>query len=98
MREAWPMEQLLYERSINLGMALDRSTNQSYSSALNSYLTFCDIHHLAIEPTIDTLSLFVTFMSAHINPQSVDNYLSGLCSVLEEYYPAVGISFPLGLY
>jgi len=83
------MECLVYECSINLGLALDRSTNQSYSSALNSYVTFCDLHHLALNPTIDTLSLFVTFMAAHINPRSVDNYLSGICSILEEFYPEV---------
>ena len=83
------MDRLIQERSINLGLALDRSTNQTYSSALNSYVTFCDLHHLAIDPTPDTLSLFVTFMSAHINPRSVDNYLSGISSVLEEFYPHV---------
>ncbi|KAG2350553.1 hypothetical protein BDR05DRAFT_842191, partial [Suillus weaverae] len=47
------------------------------------------LHHLALDPTIDTLSLFITFMSAHINPRSVDNYLSDICSVLEEFYPHV---------
>lgn len=88
-RAAWPIERLIHERSINLGLALDNSTNQSYSSAFNSYLTFCDLHHLALEPTVDTLSLFVTFMAAHINPRSVDNYLSGVCSLLEEFYPEV---------
>lgn len=89
LRDAWPMERLVYERSVNLGLALDRSTNQTYSSALNSYVTFCDLHHLALDPTVDTLSLFVTFMAAHINPRSVDNYLSGICSLLEEFYPHV---------
>ncbi|KAG2743558.1 hypothetical protein P692DRAFT_20747660 [Suillus brevipes Sb2] len=83
------MDRLIHERSINLGLALDRSTNQTYSSALNSYVTFCDLHHLSLDPTPDTLSLFVTYMSAHINPCSVDNYLSGISSVLEEYYPHV---------
>ncbi|KAG2757271.1 hypothetical protein P692DRAFT_201671710, partial [Suillus brevipes Sb2] len=47
------------------------------------------LHRLALDPTVDTLSLFVTFMAAHINPRSVDNYLSGVCSTLEEYYPEV---------
>jgi hypothetical protein len=88
-RDAWPMDRLIHERSINLGLALDQSTNQTYSSALNSYVTFCDLHHLSLDPTPDTLSLFVTYMSAHINPRSVDNYLSGISSVLEEYYPHV---------
>ncbi|KAG2067193.1 hypothetical protein BDR04DRAFT_1214509, partial [Suillus decipiens] len=47
------------------------------------------LHHFAIDPTINTLSLFVTYMGAHINPQSVNNYLSGVCSLLEEYYSQV---------
>lgn len=83
------MERLIYERSINLGLALDRSTNLTYSSALNSYITFCDLHHLAIDPTEDTLSFFVMFMGSHINPHSVDNYLLGIYSLLEEFYPQV---------
>ncbi|KAG2349428.1 hypothetical protein BDR05DRAFT_972470 [Suillus weaverae] len=28
-------------------------------------------------------------MAAHINPHSVDNYLSGVCSTLKEFYPGV---------
>jgi hypothetical protein len=83
------MECLIHERSINLGLALDRSTNQIYSFAVNLYVMFCDLHHLALDPTPDNLSLFVMFMSAHINPCSVDNYLLGICSVFEEYYPQV---------
>lgn len=89
IREAWPLERLVHERSINLGLSLERSTNHSYSSALNSYLSFCDLHHFPIEPTPDTFSYFITFMATHINPRSVDNYLSGICSQLEEYYPSV---------
>lgn len=88
-REAWSLERLVHERSINLGLSLERSTNHTYSSALNSYLTFCDLHHFPIEPTANTFSYFITFMATHINPRSVDNYLSGICSQLEEYYPSV---------
>ncbi|KAG1833200.1 hypothetical protein DFJ58DRAFT_736191 [Suillus subalutaceus] len=87
LRNAWPMEQLIHECSVNLGLALDKSTNQTYSSALNSYITFCDLHHLTIDPTPDTHSLLVKFMSAHINLCSVDNYLSGIGSILKEFYP-----------
>ncbi|KIK38965.1 hypothetical protein CY34DRAFT_25453 [Suillus luteus UH-Slu-Lm8-n1] len=88
MRWGWLKNDALFGPSqaadVNLG-----STNQTYSSALNSYVTFCDLHHPALEPTANTLSLFVTFMLAHINPRSVDNYLSGICSLLEDYYPLV---------
>ncbi|KAI6144688.1 hypothetical protein BKA82DRAFT_4330899 [Pisolithus tinctorius] len=59
-QEAWPLQHLIYERSIALGMTLHPNTQRTYSSHLNSYLTFCEIH--------DTLSFFV--------PHSVENYLS----------------------
>ncbi|KAG2044895.1 hypothetical protein BDR03DRAFT_848180, partial [Suillus americanus] len=80
---------LAHERSINLGMALERSTNHTYTSALNSYLTFCDLHHFPIDPTPNTLSYYVTSMATYVNPRSVDNYLSDICSLLEQYYPSV---------
>jgi hypothetical protein len=83
------VERLAHERSINLGMAPDSSTNHAYSSALDSYLTFCDLHHFPIEPTPDTLSFYVTYMAAHINTRTVDNYLSEICSLLEEDFPSV---------
>ena len=83
------MERLLVERSINLGLALDASTRQTYSSSLNSYLTFCELHHLDIEPTTQMLSLYITFMVHHIEPRSVRTYLTGIVSELEPFYPSV---------
>jgi hypothetical protein len=89
IREAWTIARLNAELTINLGMAIDRATHDSYSSALNSYLTFCRLHGLDIEPTQRTLALFVTFQSAHINPKSVDTYLSGIANQLETHFPNV---------
>jgi hypothetical protein len=83
------MERLDAELAINLGMAIDRSTYSSYSSALNSYLTFCRLHNLDIEPTQRNLALFVTFQSTFINPKSVDSYLSGIANQLESHFPDV---------
>lgn len=83
------MERLLTERSISLGLALDRSTSRAYASALNSYLEFCSLHSLDPEPTPDTLSFYITFMSHHIQPRSVRAYLSGIVSHLEAFYPNV---------
>lgn len=87
-RQAWSLERLILERSICLGMTLDPSTFHSYSSHLNSYLTFCSLHHFSVDPTPDTLSYFVTFMSHHIQPRSVDNYLSGIINQLEPHFPS----------
>ncbi|KAH7903723.1 hypothetical protein BJ138DRAFT_1138681 [Hygrophoropsis aurantiaca] len=54
---------------------------------MNSYLTFCSEHEFDPEPTIDTLSFFVVYTSAHISPNSVESYLSGLVNELRGYYP-----------
>jgi hypothetical protein len=89
VRTAWTMEHLNAELTINLGMAIDRTTHDSYSSALNSYLTFCRLHNINIEPTERTLALYVTFQSTYINPKSVDSYLSGIANQLESHFPSV---------
>src|SRR6202789_2455201 len=89
LREAWTMDCLVNERSISLGYSLDSSSFATYTSALNSYLTFCNIHHLRVDPTPDTLSFYVVFLSSHINPKSVNSYLSGICRQLEPFYPDI---------
>ena len=83
------MDRLIHERSILLGMAIDNSTANTYTSATNSYLTFCKLHNLAIDPTPETLSYYITFQTHHINPKSVESYLSGICSNLEPFFPDV---------
>ena len=89
VRTAWTMERLNAKLTINLGMAIDCTTHDSYSSALNSYLTFCRLHNIDIEPTERTLALYVTFQSTYINPKSVDSYLSGIANQLESHFPSV---------
>lgn len=88
-RLAWSMDRLLLERSILMGMAIDLTTAATYGSAVNSYLTFCKLHNLAPEPSPDTFSLYITWQSTHIDPKSVDSYLSGICNNLEPFYPNV---------
>ena len=88
-REAWTMERLVNERSISLGYSLDASSFGTYTSALNSYLTFCNLHKLPVEPTPDTLSFYVVFLSSHIEPRSVNSYLSGICRQLEPFFPEI---------
>ena len=83
------MECLIVERSTTLDCALDCFTQASYSSALNSYLIFCQLHYLDPEPTVNTLFLYITFMSHHIEPRSVCSYLAGIVSELEPSYPYV---------
>ena len=89
VQEAWTLACLNAELTINLGMVIDRATHDSYLSALNSYLTFCRLHSLDIEPTQWTLALFVTFQSAHINPKSVDTYICNIANQFETHFPDV---------
>ncbi|VDC07991.1 unnamed protein product [Peniophora sp. CBMAI 1063] len=76
-------------RARALGAAVDLSTALSYSSGTRSYLSFTKLHELPVDPTADTLSLFAVYMSSYIKPTSVDSYLSGVCNVLEPFYPDV---------
>lgn len=89
IREPWSLDRLIRTRAIALGQAIDRSTAITYSSHLQSYLTFCKIHGFDIEPTPDTLSFYTVFMCHHIKPSSVDSYLSGICHELEHLFPDV---------
>lgn len=88
-RLPWTLDRLVHERSIALGASIDKSTFKNYTSALNSYLTFCKLHNFAIDPTPDTLSYYTVYMSHHIKPDSVDNYLSGICNQLEYHFPDI---------
>lgn len=88
-RPSWPLERLVRERAINVSYAKDRSTKASYSSAVQSYIHFCHIHNFSIDPTSDTLSLYVSWLCTYIKPKSVDTYLSAICSELEDLYPDV---------
>ena len=89
LRQPWPLEKLVRERAIAISHALDLSTRRNYGSACNSYLTFVRNHNLPAEPTPDTLSFYVVYMSHHISPRSVATYLSGLVSQLEPFFPEI---------
>jgi hypothetical protein len=88
-RTPWPLAKLQHERAIAIGCAIESSTAATYSSATLSYLNFCTLHNLPTEPTPDSFSFFTVFMSSHIKPQSVDNYLSRICHQLEPLFPEV---------
>ena len=88
-RVAWTLDHLNYEQSIVLGLSIDSTTAATYTSATNSYLTFCKKHHLSIEPTAETLSYYITYQTHFIIPDSVDSYLSGIVNQLEPYYPDI---------
>ncbi|KIK58508.1 hypothetical protein GYMLUDRAFT_170968, partial [Collybiopsis luxurians FD-317 M1] len=88
-RRPWTIEELVQGRNITLGLATDTSSRRTYTSHLNSYIAFCSMHNFPLDPTPDTLSFFVVYMSHHIEPRLVGNYLSGICDRLEIYFPEV---------
>src|SRR5271155_69528 len=88
-REPWSRERLEHERAIALGQSIDPNTWRNYGSALNSYLDFVKNHHFPVDPTPDTLSFYIVYMSYHIKPDSVDTYLSGISQQLEPFFPQV---------
>jgi len=88
-RTPWTRERLVRERAVALSLTIEPSSKAAYSSALQSYISFCTSHHFPIEPTVDTLSFFIVFMCSHIKPQSVESYLSGISSSLEPFYSNV---------
>ena len=88
-RPAWMLQQLVYEHSILLSMAINTATHLFYTSALNTYLTFCKLHDFDIGPTPETLSLYVIYQSMFINPKSIDSYLSGIANQMESFFPEV---------
>ena len=68
---------------------LHHRTQQSYGSALNSWIAFTEMHQFPIEPTSDTLSFYIVYMSHYISPRSVQSYLAGLVQQLEPDFPQI---------
>jgi hypothetical protein len=83
------MTRLIHKRVIALANDIDKTTLSNYSSALNSYISFTTTHNLPIEPTPNTLSFYIVYMSYYINPRSVATYLSRISQQLEPYFPTV---------
>lgn len=84
------MERLVEERMSSMAMALEPGTMDTYQSALRSFINFTDLHQLLWHPTANTLSLYVVWAcGSGIEPRSISSYLSGICSLLEPFYPDV---------
>ncbi|KZV68882.1 hypothetical protein PENSPDRAFT_581799 [Peniophora sp. CONT] len=88
-REPWTRERLLHARAIALGAVIEPTTRASYTSALNSWLTFCRLNQFPTQPDAESLSLYVAYECHYIQPKSVEFYLSGICNQLEMYHPDV---------
>jgi hypothetical protein len=89
VRPVWSRDRLFHERAVALECAVEASSSSAYSSALASYLTFCTTHNFPFDPTAETLSYYVVYMSRFIKPSSVESYLSGISRKLFPYFPSV---------
>src|ERR1700678_99965 len=88
-RQPWTLETFVRERAYAISNSLDLSTRQTFFSALNLWCAFVNMHNFSIEPTQDSLSFFIVYMSHHIEPRSVKSYLSGLVQQLEPNFPNI---------
>ena len=69
IKEAWTHEQLKHKKALTLSSAIEGSSTASYSTALQSYLSFCHLHWFPINLTPDTLSFYVVWMCHYISPK-----------------------------
>ena len=87
--EHWSTGMLQEQWHLVLSTALERSTMLTYTSAITSYISFCHLHKLSTEPTIQKLCFYIVHTSHHIKPSLVKSYLSGICTELEPFYPDI---------
>lgn len=88
-RSAYPIAELRRLHGEALASAWDPNTRRAYRSHLASYIEFIKLHHFDPNPTEDTLSLFIVFMSQFIKPSSVEVYLTGITHHLTPLYPHI---------
>ena len=89
VRATWSHKRLEHAQVLALRSAIGASSAVAYSSALNSYISFCRSHNFPIDPTPDTLSFYTVYMAHHIKLSLVDSYLSGICNELKSFHPNV---------
>src|SRR5258708_36820475 len=95
-RAAWTIDHLQSQRAIYLSNCLDASTKTTYQSGLNSYLAFCSLHNLDIEPSPDTLSFYISFMARQTGPSvklisicSITSFFSRISHPLIHFFPSI---------
>ena len=65
--------------------ALERSTLGGYSTGARDYIRFCRLHHIPLDPTPQTLSRYIAYVSLSI--ASGPKYLTGARHFLHDLYP-----------
>ena len=64
--------------------AIEQSTRKGYSTGVKSYIRFCLIHNLPLNPTPQNLARYIAYVSQYIN--SAPQYLSGIRHFLLEFF------------
>jgi hypothetical protein len=65
--------------------AIEKSTIGGYSTGARDYIRFCQLHHIPLDPTPQTLSRYIAFTSLSI--ASGPKYLTGARHYLHELFP-----------
>ncbi len=85
----WSLERLKEWHAWVISSSLEQAMTKAYASAFLSYTTFCERQNFSIQPTADTLSFYIVYMSHHIQPHSIKSYLSGICAELKMTWPEI---------
>jgi len=64
---------------------IEQSTKKGYTTGIKSYIRFCMIHNLPLNPTPQNLARYIAYVSQYIN--SGPQYLSGIRHFLLEFFP-----------
>ena len=64
--------------------AIEQSTKKGYATSIKSYIRFCLIHNLPLNPTPQNLACYIAYVSQYINSGS--QYLSGIHHFLLEIF------------
>jgi hypothetical protein len=92
VRQPCSPESLAAKLSFHLQHAVAPSTRLTYSSALKTYLDFCEKHHFAIDPTPQNLAFYIAWMADSVSPRTINSYLTGIAFKLEILYPEIRIN------
>ena len=65
--------------------AIEQSMKKGYSTGVKSYIHFCVIHNLPLNPTPQNLTCYIAYVLQYIN--SAPQYLSGIQHFLIEFFP-----------
>ena len=65
--------------------AIEKSTVSGYSTGARDYIRFCQLHHIPLDPTPQTLSRYIAFTSLSI--ASGPKYLTGARHFLHDLFP-----------